>query len=238
MDLKLKKQPLEKFLNSISKIHDQCILKIEKDNISCLVSSADNTLILLANTKIEEGFVRNLHLPDIKKLTRVFECVDDELVTLKVNSNNIEYTSPGSKFKYHLFEDNFLTEPPIKAEKIKNFNTDFSFTLSKEDYQKMVKGSTFVTDTNKVYFYTQNGELFVDLTDKARCNTDSYSLKIGSDIKGELPNQIPINFDNFKLINNFANNVLVSVNSQYGVMLFDIEVEDIKCRYVITSLTQ
>lgn len=240
MELSLKKQPIEKFLNSISKINDQCILKIQHDNISCVVSSTDNTLILLTQLFQSNSFERNLHLPDIKKLTRIFEGVGGDYILLKINSNNLEYKdTSNTKFKYHLFEDNFLTEPPIKAEKILNFETDFSFTLNKEEYQKLVKASTFVTDTNKIYFYTDSdNELYVDFTDKSRCNIDSYSFKLGSNIVGNLPKPLPINFDNFKLINNFTDEVSINVNTKYGVMLIDINQPDIKCRYVITSLTQ
>lgn len=238
MHLNLKKQALEKFLNSIAKINDQCILKVEEKQLTCLVSSSDNTLILFSSLNCENDFVRNLHVPDIKKLLRVLDCINDEDVKLKINSNNIEYSSKETKFKYHLFEDNFLVEPPIKPEKIKSFETDFAFDLTKEDYQKMVKASTFATDTNKVYFYMQDGELNADLTDKARCNTDSYTLKIGSNIEGELSKQLPINFDNFKLVNNFTDTVRVSINNKFGVILFDIKTDNIKCRYIVTSLTQ
>jgi hypothetical protein len=39
----------------------------------------------------------------------------------------------------------------------------------------MFKGSTFASETNKIYFYTENGQLMAELTDRSRHNTDNFT---------------------------------------------------------------
>lgn len=206
--------------------------------MSTIVSSADNTLILYACLKgVNEGD-HTLNVPDLNKLARVTECITEDEINFKLHSNHLDYSSKEIKFKYHLFDDNFLSSPPIKVDKIKNFTTDFSFDLSKDEFNKIIKGSTFTTDTNKLYFLKDGNDLCVELTDKARHNTDSFTFKVGSNIQGELTKQLPINFDNFVLINNIVDKVKVSINTTFSVLLFDVEIDDLYCRYIISSLTQ
>lgn len=140
------------------------------------------------------------------------------------------------KFKYHLFEDDFLVAPAIKPEKINSFETDFSFTLTKDDFSKINRASTFTTETNKIYFYLEEGNVKCELTDKARHNTDSFQLQVGSNIEGDELKILPVNFDNFKLVN--AENVKVSVNNKFGVLIIDIDQQPLKLRYILSSLTQ
>ena len=236
MTLKFKKNQIEKFLNSISKINDQCIMKVEKDQVSTIVTSADNTLILYSILNHSNEFERSLNIPDLKKLNRVIDCIESDDFNLNVGPNYLEYKSPEIKFKYHLFEDDFLVPPPIKPEKINGFETSFSFELTKEDFAKINKASTFTTETNKIYFYQEDGFVKCELTDKARHNTDSFQLTVGKNYQGDELKILPVNYDSFKLIN--AGDVKVSVNNKFGVLLFDITQDDLKLRYILSSLTQ
>jgi len=177
-----------------------------------------------------------LCVPDLKKLNRVLDCINQDEVELTVNANNLEYKSPEVKFKYHLLEDGFINPPMIKAEKIMSFETDFSFELTKEDFSKISKAATFTTETNKIYFYLEDGAVKCELTDRARHNTDSFQLQVGKNIKGEELKVLPVNFDSFKLIN--AENVKVAVNNKFGVLIFDIESDSLKLRYILSSLTK
>lgn len=179
---------------------------------------------------------RSLCIPDLKKLNRVLDCINSDEIELQVNQNNLEYKSPEIKFKYHLFEDDFIAPPSVKPEKIMSFDTDFSFELVKEDFSKINKASTFTTETNKIYFYLEDGMVKCELTDKARHNTDSFQLQVGKNIIGTELKNLPINFDNFKLIN--SDNVNVSINNKYGVLIFDIDQGPLKLRYILSSLTQ
>lgn len=193
-------------------------------------------MILYATLNHTNESERSLCIPDLKKLNRVLDCISGDEIELQVNQNNLEYKSPEMKFKYHLFEDDFITPPSVKPEKIMSFETDFSFELAKDDFSKINKASTFTTETNKIYFYLEDGVIKCELTDKARHNTDSFQLQVGKNSTGTELKNLPVNFDNFKLIN--SDNVKVSINNRYGVLIFDIDQEPLKLRYILTSLIQ
>ena len=111
-ELKLpKKGEFLTFLDAVSKISDSAIFDIKEDKLTSLVSSVDNTLVLYSEYKTPSEFEDTLNVPDIKKLSRVLDTLESDKVNLKVNSNNIEYSGSDVKFKYHLFEERFLTNP-------------------------------------------------------------------------------------------------------------------------------
>ena len=228
-----------KYLEAISKINESTILNANQDLglISSLVSSADNTLILYSElSNIEVNYNGSINIPDIKKLTRVVDSIDTKDVSLLINSNNIEYKGKSLKFKYHLYEDGFLTKPSINIDKIKSFNYNVKFTLKKDTINSIIKGSTFASETNKLYLYTEDGTLKGELTDRARHNTDVFAIDLG-EVDFEL-SPLPLNFDNIKLLSFLSDDINFGINTEYGVTVIDILNNTIKLKYIITSLTQ
>jgi hypothetical protein len=228
-----------KYLEAISKINESTILNANQDLglISSLVSSADNTLILYSElSNIEVNYNGSINIPDIKKLIRVVDSIDTKDVSLLINSNNIEYKGKSLKFKYHLYEDGFLTKPSINIDKIKSFNYNVKFTLKKDTINSIIKGSTFASETNKLYLYTEDGRLKGELTDRARHNTDVFAIDLG-EVDFEL-SPLPLNFDNIKLLSFISDDINFGINTEYGVTVIDILNNTIKLKYIITSLTQ
>ena len=138
------------FLDTVSKISDSGIFNVKKDKLTSLVSSIDNTLILYSEYTITSEFEDTLNIPDIKKLSRVLDTLEGEKVNLNINPNNIEYKGDDVKFKYHLFEEGFLTNPNLNLEKINKFEFDVEFDLDKPTLQQIFKGSNFTSETNKI----------------------------------------------------------------------------------------
>jgi len=225
-----------KYLDSVSKINDSAIFEIKPEGITSLVSSADNTLVLLSEFVTASDFTSTINVPDIKKLYRVLETINEEEIELKINGNNLEYKGKGLKFKYHLFEEGFLSKPNLNVEKIRNFTFDVKFNITKAILQQLFKGSTFASETNKVYIYTEDGDLKAELTDRARHNTDNFTITIGS-ADFEL-SPIPINFDNIRLMSSIDSEYVFNVNTQHGVVVVDNNSDSTKLKYIISSLTQ
>ena len=225
-----------KYLDSVSKINDSAIFEIKPEGITSLVSSADNTLVLLSEFVTASDFTSTINVPDIKKLYRVLETINEEEIELKINGNNLEYRGKGIKFKYHLFEEGFLSKPNLNVEKIRNFTFDVKFNITKAILQQLFKGSTFASETNKVYIYTEDGDLKAELTDRARHNTDNFTITIGS-ADFEL-SPIPINFDNIRLMSSIDSEYVFNVNTQHGVVVVDNNSDSTKLKYIISSLTQ
>lgn len=225
-----------KYLDSVSKINDSAIFEIKPEGITSLVSSVDNTLVLFSEFVMASDFTSTINVPDIKKLYRVLETINEDEIELKINGNNLEYKGKDIKFKYHLFEEGFLSKPNLNIEKIRNFTFDVKFNITKSTLQQLFKGSTFASETNKVYIYTEDGALKAELTDRARHNTDNFTITIGS-ADFEL-SPIPINFDNIRLMSSIDSDYTFNVNTQHGVVVVDNNSDSTKLKYIISSLTQ
>tara|TARA_R100001129_G_scaffold49329_1_gene34107 strand:+ start:452 stop:1174 length:723 start_codon:yes stop_codon:yes gene_type:complete len=240
MERKLKltnKGEFLKFLDAISKINDQgVILDIKDKQISALVSSLDSTLILHTNFDIDCDIETVLNIPDVKKLKHVLDTIEKDEIELIINSNNLEYKGKDVKFKYHLYEEGFITRPNINLDKISKFKYDVEFDLDKATLQRIFKGCGFAHETNKIYFYTEDGNLMAELTDRSRHNTDNFTLSIGK-VKFDLE-AVPLNLDNLRLLTSIDNKFDVKVNTEFGVVVFDIESNGIKLKYIISALTQ
>jgi len=236
-ELKIKnRNEFLRYLDSVSRINDSAIFEITPTGMSCLVSSIDNTLVLLSEFKSDFDITTTINVPDIKKFQRVIDTLNDDEVTLTINSNNLEYRGNDVKFKYHLFEEGFLTKPGLNVDKIRSFKFDVNFDFSRDTVQSLLKGSTFASETNKVYFYTEGGSVKADLTDKSRHNTDNYSITVGSS-DNELKST-PVNFDNIRLLSAVSSEYKCNINTEYGVVVIDNDTDCIKLKYIISSLTQ
>jgi len=185
---------------------------------------------------VHANFSGTNNIPDIKKLNRVIDSITTKEIKLSVNSNNYEYKSNGTRFKYHLYDDGLLSKPTVNIEKIKAFKYDISFEITREVLQAIIRGSAFATETNKVYLYTEDGRLKAELTDRARHNTDVFELDLG-DVDFELQ-PLPLNLDNIKLLANIGTEINIGINTEYGVCVFDITTPSINLKYIVTSLTQ
>jgi hypothetical protein len=225
-----------KYLDSLSKINESAILTIKKDKIESLVASADNTLILYSEFTSKSGLEDVLNIPDIKKLSRVVDTIPSNEIEFKINSNNLEYKGHGIKFKYHLFDEGFLSKPNVNLDKINAFKFDVKFSIDKNMLNQIFKGSTFASETNKIYFYTEDGQLMAELTDRARHNTDNFTIAIQKADFDLSPT--PINFDNIRLLTSINKTFDISINTEYGVVVFDNLLANIKLKYIISSLTQ
>jgi hypothetical protein len=225
-----------KYLDSLSKINESAILTIKKDKIESLVASADNTLILYSEFTSKSGLEDVLNIPDIKKLSRVVDTIPSNEIEFKINSNNLEYKGHGIKFKYHLFDEGFLSKPNVNLDKINAFKFDVRFSVDKNMLNQIFKGSTFASETNKIYFYTEDGQLMAELTDRARHNTDNFTIAIQKADFDLSPT--PINFDNIRLLTSINKTFDISINTEYGVVVFDNLLANIKLKYIISSLTQ
>lgn len=226
-----------KYLDTVSKINDTGIIfDVKDDKLVSLVSSLDSTLILHSEYKSNFQFNTTLNIPDVKKLRHVLDTIEEESLEIDINSNNLEYSGNGVKFKYHLYEEGFITKPNINIDKINSFKFDTNFNLNKATIQRLFKGSTFANETNKIYFYTDGNSLMAELTDRARHNTDNFTLSLG-EVKFNLE-PIAVNLDNIRLLSLLNDDILVKINTEYGVVVFDIEESDIKLRYIISALTQ
>ena len=102
----------------------------------------------------------------------------------------------------------------------------------------MIKSSIFIKDSNKVYVYSENGNIYEDITDRSRHNVDNSTTILSEKYEGDdISKAIPFSFDVFRLISNLSSNsIKVSVNSEKGIILFEITDSEYKLSYISTAM--
>jgi hypothetical protein len=215
------------FLSPISKLTENTVIKIRNENITSLCSSSDGTLIVncIVDQQNEVPETLYLNVPDINRLIKVMSCIDQDDIDLKFNNNNIEYKSSNVGFKFHLLEDGIIDPPAVDIEKIKKIDFNFTFNMPPGVINQLVKGSTFTTDTNKIYFSTEQGKVLASLTDKQRHNVDCFTQTISDQYTGDpLKTDLALSFETIRIISSIRfDNLKVSVNPELNVFLFTIK---------------
>ena len=172
---------VNKFLNQLARINNSCSLHLKGDSLTGLVATPDASVILNAKYKFGNAYSdeNRFNIPDLNKLIRVLDCLPDEGINLKVNTNNLSYDEKrGVKFKYHLLEDGILSAPSINIEKVKALQYDTVININNTDISNLIRSSSFATETDKLYLRTEDGKVYGELTDKNKSNVDSIEVEI------------------------------------------------------------
>ena len=229
-----------KFLAPISKINENAVIKIHNDKITSLITTNDETLILyvIYNEQNDFSEAHNLNIPDVNRLIKVLNCIESDNLDIDLDSNKLRYSSDTINFKYHLLEDGIITTPSISFDKIKKLNFTTSFNISSNDIINVIKGSTFTTDTDKIYLYTNDDKVYCELTDRQKHNIDSFTRVLSDSYKGDsLMEPIPLNFEIMRLISGLRfENCEVNLDPEKRVLLFTISSDKYTLNFVTVGL--
>ena len=227
------------FLGTIGKVAEDCIINVTGDDINSLCSTSDGTLIQYITYNSKNKFSQTLNVPDVKRLHKIVGCVQEEEINLDIHDNCISYTSPVTRFKYHLLDDGILSTPPISVEKISKLEYDCNFSITHSKLTELIKGSTFANESEKLYLYTSSdGNLYGELTDKEKPNMDSFCIKMSED-DITLPTIKPMafNFENIRIISSTRCSKLnFQLNTQMSVARVDITSDNCNISYIISAL--
>jgi len=238
MKLRITKDSLLEFLEAVQRVSDSFIFDVQDDgDASVIAMSTDETCFLYGTTSFEDGVEATLNIPDAKKLSRAVKFISDDVAQFKLTSNSLKYSSKETRFTYHLFDDNFLKRPKIKPEKIKAFSFDVNIELKKDDIRKLLKNASFVEGAGKLYLYTEDGCLYGEVTDKQRANTDDVSIVVAENVDDEV-SEIIVKLDNIQMLHLCNEDVLLRINTELGLLAFEIESGLNKFMYILTSLKQ
>lgn len=232
---------IDKFFTPISKINNLAVATINEDkSLSSICKTDDNNVILYCKTQDidTDSGVFGINIPDINRLIKVLNCVNQPIISLNLERNNLNYKSSAVKFKYHLLEDGIISLPRLNISKIENFEFDVTFTINYTNYSNLLKSSAFTINSNKLYISTNENKVICELTDKAHCNTDSFTAVLAESFSGEeLATPISFPFDVFKLLSiEKGKNIEAKLNSEKGILMFDISDDLYKLKYITTAL--
>ena len=236
---------ISKFLNPLNKINENAVLRVNEDKISSLTSTNDGTLILHTSYICENDCKSTiLNIPDINKFIKVLSCANETSLNIEFDKNCLVYKSNDIKFKYHLLEDGILSSPAINVNRVKELTFDISFRMDCSTILNLLKGSTFATDTNKIYFYTEDGIVYGKLTDMQKHNVDVYTQKLAEEYKGTLNDPLPLSFEVMRMISSIRfeyidvhinNHIDIHINTQNNVYIFDITDNNYKLNYIASG---
>lgn len=236
MKLILPKKEFTTFLDSLGRINDAIILKVEKDCIYALSASEDRSMVLWSKLEGNFDIVQTFNIPSVKKLSKSLSLVKDSSVEFTVNSNNLEYKGTSVRFKYHLLDNGILVAPKMSLAKIEKMTYDYEFEVTREFITALLKTSTIFKDTNKMYIFTRDGKIVWSLEDKTMSNKDVFSVD-GDDVDFEMDDFI-VNLDNFRLIDfGKEEKVLFRIN-KLGIGNVFLTNGNVELNYIISGLTK
>jgi hypothetical protein len=127
----------------------------------------------------------------------------------------LEYKDKQIKFKYHLHEEGVITRPKLSLEKIRNFEYNIEFELDFDFLSNILQKSS-ITNTKKLYIFTEDGNLVWKVGDETVPNSDTLSI-VGDEVEFEL-NPFILKIDNLKLLSKVSKTGNVfKINSKLGV---------------------
>ena len=98
-------------------------------------------------------------------------------------------------------------------------------------------GSTFTSETDKLYFFTKEGSMYGRLTDLDRHNVDVYTQKIADTFDGTpILTPIPINFETVRVICGLRFDKLkVYVNTDMKVFVFNLQQDNTELKFISSA---
>ena len=233
---------LQRFLIPVSKLTDNAVITIIDDEVNSVCASTDGSVVLLASLKLTNGSCNNarLNLPDVKKFIRLLDCIEENNILLEFKNNHLRHNTSNFKFNYHLFEDSYMQRCPVNQDKIKALKYDSTFLLTTNKFNDILKASSIATDSDKLYFYTRDNEVYAELNDYERQNINSITYKISDKFVGEpIKNVLPLNLESIRLLSGLkADTFVVKINNALKVTLFEIISDNINIKFVISALVK
>lgn len=170
-----------RYLLAISSLYDQCVIHCSPTTglLDVFVSTESEQVILYSeysNVEITEDITMNI--PDLKKLIKLISYIPDETFTLNIDNNSINYISSQLSFKFHLYEDGIIRVKKINKDMLKQFAGEYTFNVSDEDIDRLIKSNSVLGNNEFVYISGVNGKIVCELTDKKIANVDSMTVEL------------------------------------------------------------
>lgn len=233
---------INKFLLPISRVADNARITLKEGTLSAICNSQDSTTILFTTLSMEESSCEfsTINLPDVKKFTRLLDCIDENNIVLKIENNRLSYNTKTINFNYYLLEDSFMQKCPVNPDKINTLNFDTTFTLTTNKLADVFKGSSIATDSDKLYFYTKNDNVYAELNDFERQNINNITYLVSDEFTGTpIKNALPLNFESIRLLSGLkTDNYKVSVNNDLKITLFESTDKFSTIKFIISGLVK
>lgn len=238
MKLTLNKPSFVNYLLSpVSKLADNLLIDFVGNNkAKTLVSSSDNSVILLGeiDCKVEEPV--KCVIPDCKTFLRLFAGIEKSDIVLQIDSNVIKYKDANVSFKYHLLDESYIVnKKALNEDKLNQLSFDTTFKITKQKLSEIIKFNSIVPDAEKLYFLTEDKQVYAKLGDEQKANTNEIVTEVCTEYQGKpLSEPLPINIQNILLFSFSDDEIRVSVNQALKVFKF----ESTFLKYIVSGLVK
>lgn len=219
---------LNNLLSPVSKLSDNLLLEFQNntDNsweAKTLVSSSDNQTILMSKMvcSVTEPF--QCVIPDCKTFLRLFSGIEEESVTLEVDTNVIKYSNGVVSFKYHLLDESYVfNKKSISETKLNALTYDTEFTITKQKFSEIIKYNSIIPEAEKLYFLTKDSTVLFKISDESKCNMNEIISLLSSSFTGApLQGSFPLNIKNILLFAFNNEEISIKINQSLKVFRFD-----------------
>lgn len=238
MKLKTKRSHfIDNLVGPCSKLAENICLEFSDNRlIKTIVTSSDNSTILLASIPCEVQEPFKCIIPDCKTFLRLFSGISEETVLLDINSNAIEYKNSSMSFKYHLLDETYMVNrKSISEEKLNSLTFDTTFELSKRSVSEIFRFNSIIPEAEKLYFLTKNNKVIAKLGDEQKANTNELTTVVSESFQGkELSASLPLNIQNILLMSFAEETIICKINHQLKVFKFETPLTS----YVVSGLVK
>ena len=105
---------------------------------------------------------------------------------------------------------------------------------------EILKGNAFANETDKIYFYTKDGKVYGELTDKKYQNVNSLTFEVTDKFVGDaLLSPLPINLEVLRVFSSLKlTKTKAKINTEKKVFIFEIEDTDFSLKYIVPTLAK
>ena len=233
---------IDNFLQPISKVNEQCTITLSNDKASTLTSNINTTVFLHCESTLSCNIDDpiSLNVGNVSKLQKAFECIQEDEPEFELNRNHLRYVSPDLKFNYHVLEDGVITTPTVSIEKLSMVDIDTSFIITRDTLTNILRISSFTHDSNKIYFFSRDGQIYCELNDKTMPNIDSVEMIAAKSFAGApIKTDLPLRLDWLRDFSTIKFDVVnVRYNDANKIVIFHIETDNTVLKYIVSGLTK
>ena len=103
-----------------------------------------------------------------------------------------------------------------------------------------MKGCTITNDSDKIYFYTDKGNVYAELNDRETPNINNITYLVTSDYEGEdIGTPFPMKLDSVRMISGLkCSKITVRYNNKLKISIFEVEEDGVLIKFIISALVK
>lgn len=160
-------------------------LVIDATDIYTIATKGQNDCSFYGSSSlVVSNFEGKLNFADIFLLRKVIDMLNTDLITFKINKNNVVLNDDSGKlqFKIYLVNDAAIKNSPAKKEHFLNFVSDIDLSLNKNELDQLLKLKTLAISSKALYINKVDSGVEFLFTDKTKTYVDEFRKTFDKDV--------------------------------------------------------